>query len=172
MFKPGQLTRLRNEHARLLKLQQSSSMISISTHGEPPTRYEIRLTCEGLRWTPAGIERCSYHEFDLLIDSNFPAMPPQIVWRTPIFHPNIRPPNICIGDYWFAGSGIDEICVAVAEMVQYKTFNIYDPLNPEAAAWVSAMSGDGGVMPFPIDPRPFHDLDFEIQIDPQRPLGD
>jgi hypothetical protein len=48
-------------------------------------------------------------------------------------------------------------------MVQYKVFNIYDPLNVNAAHWLHERLRDSPPGTFPVDPRPVRDLDFAIK---------
>jgi ubiquitin-protein ligase len=54
---------------------------------------------------------------------------------TPVFHPNIDPAKICIGDHWSAGQSLPMLVVRIAEMLCYQSYNIKSPLNPQAAAW-------------------------------------
>jgi ubiquitin-protein ligase len=54
---------------------------------------------------------------------------------TPVFHPNIDPQKICIGDHWSAGQSLADMVVRIAEMICYQSYNTKSPLNAEAAAW-------------------------------------
>ena len=54
---------------------------------------------------------------------------------TPIFHPNIDPQKICIGDHWSAGQSLMQLIVRIAEMLCYQSYNLKSPLNAQAAAW-------------------------------------
>ena len=55
---------------------------------------------------------------------------------TPIFHPNIAPHAICIGDHWSAGEPLASIMARIGEMIAYQSYNTKSPLNGEAARWV------------------------------------
>jgi len=55
---------------------------------------------------------------------------------TPIFHPNIAPHAICIGDHWSAGAPLASIVARIGEMIAYQSYNTKSPLNGEAARWV------------------------------------
>jgi ubiquitin-protein ligase len=57
---------------------------------------------------------------------------------TPVFHPNIDPQKICIGDHWSAGQSLGELIVRIGEMICYQSYNVKSPLNGEAAAWAQA----------------------------------
>ena len=66
---------------------------------------------------------------------------------TPIFHPNIAPHAICIGDHWSPGEPLWSIIARIGEMISYQSYNTKSPLNGEAARWV-----DGHVDELPLDP--------------------
>jgi ubiquitin-protein ligase len=55
---------------------------------------------------------------------------------TPVFHPNIDPQKICIGDHWSAGQSIALLISRIAEMICFQSYNVRSPLNAKAAAWV------------------------------------
>ena len=54
---------------------------------------------------------------------------------TPIFHPNIDPATICVGDHWTAGERLVDLAVRIGEMIAYQAYNIQSPLDAEAAMW-------------------------------------
>jgi ubiquitin-protein ligase len=155
------LRRLRTEQADLETLRKESSLVTFRAHGEPPTRYEVELSCRGLAMFQGVPLLLEAHRFTLLLGSEFPLAPPTIVWYTPIYHPNFRPPAICIGDHWYPAWSVAKLCEVIVEMVQYKTFNIYDPLNKEASEWLSRSLEDGSLT-VPIDSRAVRDLCFDI----------
>ena len=54
---------------------------------------------------------------------------------TPVFHPNIDPQKICIGDHWSAGQSLAQLIVRIGEMICFQSYNLKSPLNARAAAW-------------------------------------
>jgi hypothetical protein len=66
---------------------------------------------------------------------------------TPIFHPNIAPHAICIGDHWSPGEPLWSIVARIGEMIAYQSYNTKSPLNGEAARWVEQHVGE-----LPLDP--------------------
>jgi ubiquitin-protein ligase len=54
---------------------------------------------------------------------------------TPIFHPNIEPSAICVGDHWTAAERLTDLVIRIGEMLAYQAFNIKSPLDGEAAMW-------------------------------------
>ena len=67
---------------------------------------------------------------------------------TPIFHPNIDPSTICVGDHWTAGERLVDLAIRIAEMIAYQAYNIKSPLDAEAAMWA-----DLHARQLPIDDR-------------------
>jgi ubiquitin-protein ligase len=155
--------RLENEYAAMRELAQSSSLISFTSQGSPPTQYQITFVCHGLARLHGELTRLSRHEFTFTLDGTFPLAPPVIVWKTPIFHPNMKPPDVCTGDIWYPAFTLAGLCVSLCELVQYKSFNVYDPLDNEAANWLIRylQADESGI---PVDRRPILDPDFELNI--------
>jgi ubiquitin-protein ligase len=54
---------------------------------------------------------------------------------TPVFHPNIDPQKICIGDHWNAGQSLAQLIIRIAEIISFQSYNTKSPLNARAAAW-------------------------------------
>jgi hypothetical protein len=70
---------------------------------------------------------------------------------TPVFHPNIAPHAICIGDHWSAGESLSSLVTRIGEMLAYQSYNTKSPLNGEAAKWV-----DQNVARLPLDAVNMH----------------
>jgi ubiquitin-protein ligase len=158
---PPRIKRLQSEYRDMLELQQKCSLISFTVQGTPPTRYDVHLSCLGLCRKGHDIVTVPEHDFLIYLEPNFPLVPPKVDWRTPIFHPNFRGSAVCLGDHWYPNWSLSQMCVVLCEMVQYKIFNIYDPLDPIASEWLrNALEAEPSQ--FPVDPRPVLDLDFEI----------
>ena len=148
------LRRLHADLAAMLELVKVSDFVTMSYGGNPPDRYRVAYTCRGLHW-PEGADRpavLEHHEADFYLHRDYPRRPPQITWRTAIFHPNILSAEkggaVCIGA-WSPSESLADLVVRVGEMVQYKAYNSEDVLNREAAAWAEAH-----VEELPVDDRP------------------
>lgn len=104
--------------------------------GSPPDRYTFEIHVEGLipsgddSFTPAKI-----HRVEVFLPLDYPRRPPFCRMLTPVFHPNIDPQKICIGDHWSAGQALPQMIVRIAEMICYQSYNLKSPLNAKAAAW-------------------------------------
>jgi hypothetical protein len=43
---------------------------------------------------------------------------------TPVFHSNIDPQKICIGDHWSAGQSLAQLIARIGEMICYQSYNV------------------------------------------------
>lgn len=161
------IRRLQNEYHSMRELAECSSLISFSSRGVPPTRYEVTLTCDGLLQADHQIYKTSPHRFIITLDDSFPITAPIVIWQTQIFHPNIKPPHVCSGNIWYPAFSLADLCVALCELVQYKQFNIYDPLDLDAATWLYVQLREAPET-IPVDRRPVVDQDFDIEARPHQ----
>jgi ubiquitin-protein ligase len=133
----ARLRRLQVEHTQVAAAFANHPRITlVATEGVPPEKYVFAYSVAGLAPTseetfaPASIHRA---EFFLPLD--YPRRPPFCRMTTPVFHPNISPQKICIGDHWSAGQSLVQMVVRVGEMLCYQSYNLKSPLNARAAAW-------------------------------------
>lgn len=119
--------------------------------GNPPEEYEVYYTIKGLEPGPDGqpIVRTE-HTAQISLPADYPRMPPQCRMLTPIFHPNIDPAAICIGDHWSAGQRLADLVIRIGEMIAYQSYYTRSPLNGEAAMWA-----DLNAQSLPLDAREF-----------------
>src|ERR1044072_127604 len=129
--------RLGFELERMKKVVLENPSISFIAQGGQPVEYGVILRCRGIEAID-GDKKIYRDEHRLIIKlgPEFPLDAPLIYWETPLFHPNVVPPAVCMGDHWYPGGSVAELCLALCEMVQYRSFNIYDPLNRDAAQWI------------------------------------
>jgi len=148
------LRRLHADMAAMRDLASASDFIGFAADGNPPDRYRVTFTCRGLVWQPGDaapvVTEC--HEGEFYLHRDYPRRPPQITWRTPIFHPNIvwvaAGGGVCIGG-WTPSESLGDLVLRVGEMIQFRSYNPDDVLNPEAAAWADAHADC-----LPVDDRP------------------
>jgi len=108
----------------------------VSADGNPPDRYIFAFNINGL--VPAGEETGvpgNVHRAEVFLPVDYPRRPPFCRMLTPVFHPNIDPQKICIGDHWSAGQSLAHLIVRIGEMICYQSYNVKSPLNAKAAAW-------------------------------------
>lgn len=134
--------RLHNDYQTMKEMLSNSEFIKItSIVGDPPETYKITFYCTGLAKDGKNSEpyKVQRHELEIYLHREYPTKPPLLSWQTKIFHPNIlsydRNGGVCIGT-WTPATSLASLCVQIGEMVQYKIYNIKDPLDLEAVEWV------------------------------------
>ena len=103
---------------------------------ELPEKYHITYFVNGIYLLPDGrVERLGRHEVQITLHAEYPRYKPICTISTPIWHPNFRDGQICIGDIWGAGESLSEIIINIGDMIQYKSWNSSSPLSADAAEW-------------------------------------
>ncbi len=148
---------LQRQLADGLALAAASDILRLQPIGGlPPKHYLAEFRCRGLIEMRGGriieVGCC-------LVGLFFPpdylrrvAVPEVVTWLEPrnAFHPNIRPPLVCVG-HLEPGTGLVDLLFQIYEIFVYRKFNPRedDCLNPRACAWARSNQHR-----FPIDPRP------------------
>jgi ubiquitin-protein ligase len=118
--------------------------------GDPIETYELEYFIRGLERVPGRrepIER-NYHCVEIKLGYEYPRLGPKCRMLTPVFHPNIEPATICVGDHWTAGERLVDLCVRIGEMITFQAYNIKSPLDAEAAMWADLHARE-----LPVDDR-------------------
>lgn len=103
---------------------------------EIPEAYHVTYFVNGIYLLPDGrIETLGRHEVEITLHAEYPRYKPLCKILTPIWHPNFRDGQICIGDIWGAGESLSDIIINIGDMIQYKSWNSYSPLSADAAQW-------------------------------------
>jgi ubiquitin-protein ligase len=103
---------------------------------EAPEKYHVTYFVNGIYLLPDGrIETLGRHEIEITLHADYPRYKPICKILTPIWHPNFRDGQICIGDIWGAGESLSDIIINIGDMIQYKSWNSYSPLSADAAQW-------------------------------------
>lgn len=108
-----------------------------STAGSPPQRYCLAYNIKGLVEQADGtIVEKDEHLVEISLLRGYPRQAPVCRMLTPVYHPNIAPHVICIGDDWSAGESLLQLIFRIGEMIAFQSYNIKSPLNGAAARWV------------------------------------
>ena len=130
------LRRLQADYERVVaSFDQHPYIALLQASGNPPERYEFEFRVCGLVPAAGGPVEHRAHRAEVFLPLDYPRRPPFCRMLTPVFHPNIDPQKICIGDHWSAGESLPQLIVRIAEMICYQSYNVKSPLNAEAAAW-------------------------------------
>lgn len=131
------LRRLQADYENLLDyIRRHPRLRLIQTAGEPPEQYQVEYRIKSLRQVGDDLQQIKSHMVEISLPRNYPRTPPQCRMLTPVFHPNIAPHAICVGDHWSAGEPLKSIVARIGEMLAYQSYNVKSPLNGEAARWV------------------------------------
>ncbi len=132
------LKRLAADFALVSRTLIANPYLRILSHqGDPPDRYLIQINVPGMT---IGADRqpqlADVHRAEIYLPMDYPRRPPFCRMTTPVYHPNIDPQKICIGDHWSAGQSLEILFAMIAEMICFQSYNVKSPLNAEAAVWV------------------------------------
>ena len=148
-------------------LNQASDIVCITTKKlNWGHLYRVKFLCKGL--VNDGREIREHNQFELGV--HFPehylrrCKPAEIVcWFGPanIWHPNIKPPFLCLGRV-APGTQIIDIVNRAYEIISYQKVTMVESnaLNREACAWARANSDR-----FPIDKRPLRRRTIEVTME-------
>jgi len=129
--------RLLADSNEMKRFDIKNGLISIiETEGSPTERYRLEYNINSLVIQNNEVQKKSKHIVEIYLTLGYPRQAPQCRMLSPVFHPNIAPHAICIGDHWTAGESLANLVIRIAEMLSFQSYNIQSPLNGEAAKWV------------------------------------
>lgn len=133
----ARMRRLASDWEQIQKDFAGHKNIIVTPEGtEPPEKYHITYFVNGIYLLPDGrIETLGRHEVEITLHADYPRYKPICKILTPIWHPNFRDGQICIGDIWGAGESLTDIIINIGDMIQYKSWNSSSPLSADAADW-------------------------------------
>lgn len=137
MAMTARMRRLASDYEQVMKDFAGHKNIIVTPIGEvPPEKYHVTYFVNGIYLLPDGqIETLGRHEVEITLHAEYPRYKPLCRILTPIWHPNFRDGQICIGDIWGAGESLSDIIINIGDMIQYKSWNSYSPLSADAAKW-------------------------------------
>lgn len=133
----ARLKRIASDYEQIKKDFAGHKNIVVTPVGEEPfEKYHVTYYVNGIYLKPDGrIETLGRHEIEIILHAEYPRYKPICKILTPIWHPNFRDGQICIGDIWGAGESLTDIIINIGNMIQYKSWNSFSPLSADAAAW-------------------------------------
>jgi len=133
----ARMRRIASDWEQLQKDFGNHPYIKVTPMGpEPPERYHVTYFVNGIYLLPDGsIQTQARHDVEITLHADYPRYKPLCRILTPIWHPNFRDGQICIGDIWGAGESLSDIIINIGDMIQYKSWNSYSPLSADAAKW-------------------------------------
>lgn len=163
------IRRLKLDHDSLLKRFTGWPLVRmVGTAGMPPELYRFQYLVRGLYVAANGaiLER-NDHLLEVNLSLGYPRRAPQCRMLTPVFHPNFDDSSVCIGDFWAASEGLDDLIIRIGRMIAYQEYNTKSPLNGLAAKWAAQNTNL-----LPVDPRPIAPpLDQPAAAEPNQPAA-
>ena len=131
----------------------------LAVEGDPPDVYRLEYLVRSLapgedaddEPTPRDV-----HQVEIRLTADYPRVSPKCKMLTPVYHPNIDPSHICVGDHWVTGERLVDLVIRIGEMIAYQAYNIKSPLDAHAAMWA-----DLNVEKLPTDPRTIRPAEME-----------
>jgi ubiquitin-protein ligase len=131
------LIRLQSDYESVRRLVRLHPKIETDgVAGNPPELYRLFLSVRSLQQRGDQMLFVDRHRLEIRLPRGYPRDAPVCRLLTPVFHPNIAPHAVCIGDHWTAAESLDNLIMRVCEMLAFQSYNIKSPLNGEAAQWV------------------------------------
>lgn len=159
---------LMHQHEEVMDLARSSDQLElIPLDGPPPQHYVAEFRCTGLVRAPGGeIVEADRFAIGLWMPDNYlsevdPFKVATFLGPIEAFHPQIRPPWICLGRL-IPGMSLREILFQAWEVITWRkvTMREDDALNAAACAWARQNTHR-----FPTDQRALkrRTLDFTVE---------
>ena len=145
------LRRLASDYQQMRQLADSSDLIQPQPFGNPPDRYVVTYSCYGLIWNQATGQpaKSKHFQIEITLHAEYPKKRPGLRMLTPIFHPNFVNSGICTG-YWTPATSLDNLCVQIGRMIQYRNYDLNDFLDERARNWARTNTAV-----LPVDNRDF-----------------
>ena len=136
----ARMRRIASDYEQIKKNFSNHKNIVVEPIGEEPAeKYRVTYYVNGIYLLEDGrIETLGKHIVIITLHAEYPRYKPICTIATPIWHPNFRDGQICIGDIWGAGESLCDIIVNIGDMIQYKSWNSFSPLSADAAEWAIA----------------------------------
>ena len=156
---PMRTRRLLADAQHMSEAFRGSSIVRVlETEGNPPDLYRVEYRVNSLGPTddPERPAPRDVHQVEIQLTGDYPRVAPKCKMLTPIYHPNIDPSHVCVGDHWAAGERLVDLVIRIGEMLAYQAYNIRSPLDAHAAMWAD-LNGDK----LPTDPRTIRPAELE-----------
>lgn len=131
--------RLEADYRELKATYAKDSNVEIIALGPAPAdKYRVVFKVPafhfGLDGNPVEVESTVV---DIELPIGYPKVAPvaKTISGDSVFHPNFNEGKICLMDNWFPTTQITDLIREIADMLQWKKYNIRSPLNAVAAEW-------------------------------------
>jgi hypothetical protein len=144
----------KTQQERALALSAESDVLDL--HAFDLQRYLARFHCKGLVRSEDGeIKEANCFDVGIWLPEDYirvPVSPLVLTWLAPraIFHPNVSPPLMCIGEIQ-SGTPLHDLLFRIFEVITYQNYTVveHDALSRPACAWARRHASR-----FPVDTQP------------------
>jgi ubiquitin-protein ligase len=163
------------DHQDMRELASWHPFISFTANMDhAPFEYTVTFSCQSFVGLSDDGDRPlidDEHQARITLGAKYPRRAPRVRWLTAIFHPNIDPDSgaVCLGvlmDRYLPGMGLARIVLMLAEMLQWRNFDLRGVLNAEAAEWASDLERHWQyirqIEGYPFQ-KPVHELQAEFE---------
>lgn len=160
------MRRLAKDYEQVVKDFQNHQYITVQANDPAnPEEYRVTYNIKGISLLPDGrIQEVYRHDVIIVFPMEYPRYKPICRILTPIWHPNFKDGQICIGDIWGAGETLTDIIINIGDMIQYKSWNSFSPLNADAAKWAIEVKEQNENF-FPVGDAVLHITDYASAAD-------
>lgn len=137
---------LESQYEEAMRIAQRSSVLTLApVDGAPPRRYLAKFQCNGLARTEQGVTVIDRHIVMISFPQRYLRTSPDpgqlVTWLEPVnaWHPNVRPPFVCLG-HIPPGMSLSSLLYQLYQVITWNRFTPRedDALNKDACAWARA----------------------------------
>ena len=148
------LQRLYREHQLIRQRYRHSENVVVESGGDPPETYTVTFRVNSpVKMQGGQLLFGNEHTAQIRLLVDYPAEPPVCKMLTPAFHPNISPPEICIGDSFPLLIHVADVIEKIGNMLQYRDYDLRVPYQNDATEWARQQGQLG-----PFDTVPFGEI--------------
>jgi len=158
---------LRKQYTEGLALAAASDVLELRPLCEanaPPQRYLARFHCQGFVENRGQITKADRFDIGIYFPdqylreaNNFEVI--SWLWPQNVFHPNVKVPFVCLGEFLRPGTKLVEILFTMHAIITHHKWAAHSPLNETAAQWTRANQSR-----LPADKRPLKRRALDLQI--------
>lgn len=147
--------RLERDRNELRQLARHSDIFEIDEQSLQSEKWSGRFHGQGIRQNRirTQVEQAAEHEFVIRLPASYPERPPEIRWKTEIFHPNISSSGIIrwrdLGIDWSPDLALVVVCERLWDLVRMSFVNESSVANLAAFQWFQQQKE----WDFPVDTR-------------------
>lgn len=138
----------------------------------PAQHFIAQFNCHGFVEVHGQIRKAEHFEVGIFFPDHYLREANAfevLTWLNPpsVFHPNIRPPFICVGEQFLRpGTPLVEILYQLHSIIRFAKWAAHSPLNEAAAQWAR-----NNQHLLPADRRPLKRRSLDLQISLSAPRG-